>query len=304
MTPQKQFNLQSKIRLRNPTSLESAMSYVAEEENLVHLVQHNKQLPQKNYQPFRQQFPPPHNRPHFSNNYVRSQNAYPVQQSSNRPNETQQSHFFQNGQPQFPNRPINLTRNPNPPKQRFLTNSQVFLRPKNAFRPTSQIPAEKPTPMSTTSRAPTIKTQTQTRLITYRSPQNFNPPDFYHSPSKPNQSFISEELYQIDDEQQTEQGACCFATSSESDYSNYENLANDIDQTDNQYQPNDELSYQTDYDYQQTNNDDTETNKESNFPSNNQVNLLFQRDVAYEVNTHSASQIIIISRYRTLCIDQ
>ncbi|KAJ3652139.1 hypothetical protein Zmor_018130 [Zophobas morio] len=158
--------------------------------------------------------------------------------------------------------------------------------------------------MSTTSRAPTIKTQTQTRLITYRSPQNFNPPDFYHSPSKPNQSFISEELYQIDDEQQTEQGACCFATSSESDYSNYENLANDIDQTDNQYQPNDELSYQTDYDYQQTNNDDTETNKESNFPSNNQVNLLFQRDVAYEVNTHSASQIIIISRYRTLCIDQ
>ncbi|KAJ3641406.1 hypothetical protein Zmor_027916 [Zophobas morio] len=243
------------------------MSYVVEEnfrytQNFAHLDQHNKQLPQKNNQPFRQQLPPSHNRPNFSNNHVRPQNAYPVHQY-----ETQQPHFF--NQTQFPNRPINLTRNPNPPKQRFLTNSQVFLRPKNAFRPTGQIPVEKPTPMSTTSRNPTIRTQTQPMSIAYRSPQNFNRPNFHRNASKPSQNFISEELYQIDDEQQIEQEPCCFAVNSESDYNNYENSANDIDQTDHQYQPNDELSYQTDnYDYQQTNNDDIETNTGPNFPSN------------------------------------
>ncbi|KAJ3660167.1 hypothetical protein Zmor_004635 [Zophobas morio] len=167
------------------------------------------------------------------------------------------------------NRNFLVNHKPNPPKQRFLTNSQVFVRPKNAFRPTGQIPVEKPTPMSTTSRNPTIRTQAQPMSIAYRSPQYFSRPNFHHNASKPSQNFISEELYQIDDEQQIEQGACCFATNSESDYNNYENPANDIDQTDHQYQSNDELSYQTDnYDYQQINNEDIETNTEPNFPSN------------------------------------
>lgn len=61
-----------------------------------------------------------------------------------------------NSYAKFPSQPINIQ--PRPIKYNFPTNRQVFGKPKNVFSPeNSHKPSEKPTPMSTSSRNPTIQ---------------------------------------------------------------------------------------------------------------------------------------------------
>ncbi|KAJ8980849.1 hypothetical protein NQ317_008908 [Molorchus minor] len=95
----------------------------------------------------------------------------------------------------FPRGPINLQKHPNPPKQKFPTNSQVFNKNQNVWKPSgSNIPQNKPTPMSTSTRNTTSQ---------FRRPYQNN--FFQNNGQKPN--FIVEELFNtehIDNQQNSD----------------------------------------------------------------------------------------------------
>lgn len=184
-------NLQTTIRLRNPVTLEQAMSYVVEEENFYYAQARSNQFAQGK---------PQHSKPNFSNSNFSHKpmqfNHTPVRQFENiNPRPPQFNNFHNNSQPQFNN---NYHRQvpfgelnprfpkPIPIKQHFPTNSQVFGPPKNVFKPdpnrVKDLP--KPTPMSTTSYNPTIR----------------RPPFQNNYNQNQNPKFAFEELFNIEDE--------------------------------------------------------------------------------------------------------
>lgn len=188
--------MQDMIRLRQPNSLEQAISYSIEEENFLYAQRQPNQLTNNNFQKHMPTPPPKFNQSHnmtprpqhfqnFQPHYAQNQQRY----------FTPQNHYYTNPNSQnsrFPTGPISMKFRQNMQPQRFLTNRQVFGPPKNVFKPTGQVPLEKPTPMSTTSRIPSIQ-----RPV---FPQNFNngPNQFQNQP--PQRNWISRELFNIEPE--------------------------------------------------------------------------------------------------------
>nr|CAI5861515.1 unnamed protein product [Callosobruchus analis] len=157
--------LQTIIRLKNPDSLERALTYVVEEQNFQYTQNIFKQRPNNFNTP---RFPSQQFQP-FNNN-IRFQP--PVQQS-------QQT--FQSAQ-NFPSQPINIQTVP--VQRHFPTNREVFGPPKNAnvFKPTGNPPSNHPQPMSVSTR----------NTFRPRAPQRQN----YFRPSGP-RNFSSGELFQL-----------------------------------------------------------------------------------------------------------
>lgn len=166
--------IQDMVRLRNPDSIELAISYVLEEENFL--------LNQRQTSSFRNMAQKPSQRPqlpsfprpnlpfpNISNlpNYQQYQprpisNAFPQTFPQKTPQQYFPQHLQYNPPPpqqfpqqirqQFPSQSIPVQPRPNyHTNQKFLTNKEVFGS-RNVFRPTGQIPSNKPEPMSTTSR--------------------------------------------------------------------------------------------------------------------------------------------------------
>lgn len=161
--------IQDMIRLRNPDSLEEAISLVLEEENFALYQRQCNSLPEprpgpstsftprnfvpptsftpRNFvmPPFQRQIPRPNfTPPNFqpANTFRNTYNHFPYTNNSS----AQTTPKFQ-----WPSQPINIQPQPAKP-QKFFTNQQVFGPPRNVFKPTGQVPQHKPEPMSTTSR--------------------------------------------------------------------------------------------------------------------------------------------------------
>lgn len=194
--------LQTVIRLRQPDSLETAMTYVTEEENFKYVQKNapqsfNQKQTQFNQNPvqFNQsaQFSQPNVRPIQQN--LRYQNQHPGIYNQTPQIYNQPRSFRQQIEPKpiWPSQPIQLQPRKIQPKK-FFTNRQVFGPPQNVFKPNPNKTFERPTPMSTTSHQPNFR-QNQN----YN--QNFRPQNQYQS-NRPN--FISEELFQINEQESDE----------------------------------------------------------------------------------------------------
>lgn len=210
-------SLRSIIRLQNPRSLEIAMNLVIEEQNFHYtqnLTYHNNRSPQPQMNNKKPQSP-------FNNTPQYPQKNFFHHQTYQKPNFYEPTHQIQNKQYQtpnfhqphnntnfnstnktqnFPSQPINV--NPRPVQSKYLTNSQVFGTPKNVFKPTGQLPKDKPEPMSTTSRNPTIRSHfnnNQTR--NFHSEELYHVENnFYHNSdlSEPSTSSINNDYYPQD----------------------------------------------------------------------------------------------------------
>lgn len=210
------------IRAMRPTTLAQALQFIHEEDNIKYLQRSN----QTNNVIVKK---PIHNHPQ---NYFNPQ----FQQNYSQPRPLtfpQQQRPFQF---QFPRGPVNIQRHPNPPVQRFPTNSQVFGRPQNVWKPNPSAPTpqqNKPTPMSVSTR----NTTPQFR----RPPQNNY---FQNNGQKPN--IISEELFNTEhyDTQPTDEtGAACpeysyddeqtyeYSYAEEDQHENFQETLNTIDET-------------------------------------------------------------------------
>lgn len=114
--------------------------------------------PQNNHMPFINpvsNFPQPtFNRGQSS--FMPPQQYFPQNRHENSTLFRPQQHF--SGKQTFPSQPINIQ--PRPIRHHFPTNQQVFGKPKDVFsRENSHKPTEKPVPMSTTSRIPSLQTR-------------------------------------------------------------------------------------------------------------------------------------------------
>lgn len=174
-------NLRNNMYLKRPTSLEDAIAYVNEFDNFEKLYGNfyeNNNKPKFNSNPpvrnSLQQNPPFNN--FYNPNMNHSQNMLPIQQYSQQrqmfqPNISNQNTF---ANPIWPSQPINIQPRQLPP-QKLPTNRQVFGPPRNVFRP-NQIPPNqlpKPTPMSTTSRNPSINRNSNHFQNRYQQRPNF-----------------------------------------------------------------------------------------------------------------------------------
>lgn len=246
--------LQSLIRLKNPNCIEVAMTQITEEENF-HYTQNlfkapeqpkmvpkpqsfqnrnfnNQNSPQNS---FRQNYT---QRPFYNNNFNSMQNPN-FNSNNNRPMTFQQQqppmqNFSQN--PTFPSAPVNVQPRFNN-NRHYPTNRQVFGPPKNVFKPTGQVPTNKPEPMSTTSRNTMPREQ-------YRSNQSN-----YFKPNGP-QNFRSQELFHIDENDVTQNNAAGI-------YNNVLGAAN----TDNDTQETIETYYDNNNFTEQPNTDFTNQNQ-------------------------------------------
>lgn len=181
--------VQDMVRLRNPDTIELAMSYVLEEENFMlnqRQTAQYKNLPQNPMQ--RPSFPP---RPNFQNippnnfqNFSNQPRPNFPQNFAQAPNFSQQRNQFvppqfntppqfapQYNRPQFPSQPINIQSRPIP-NQKYFTNREVFGSP-NVFKPTGQVPRNQPTPMSTSTRN-TQARRFQSHLQTIEPEESFS----------------------------------------------------------------------------------------------------------------------------------
>lgn len=198
-------NLQQTIRLKNPTNIETAISYIIEEENFFNY--QNNFRTNFNNQPkqnsaINQRISPSRNTT-IPNNYTKFQNNMPF--ASQYPNVQMQPsfsrHSLQNVQSQnianlqfpstsnqqrFPSQPIPVQ--PRAVKQHFPTHSQVFGKQKDVFKPTGKIPDNNPIPMSTRTNYTFPKNQ---------QVQNYRPN--YFAPSGP-PNFYFEELNHVEED--------------------------------------------------------------------------------------------------------
>lgn len=187
-------NLQSVVRLRNPNSLEAAMNLVTEEENfhytknISNLISHNKS--NNYYKP--QRF---HNNQSNSSYFQNKENQISTNFFHNPNNFNNQS--YSQEKPEFPSQPINIKQRPI--KQKFPTNREVFGPPQNVFKPTRQDLKRNYEPMSTNSRNYIPKNYNTSEPMSISS----RIPSLRHNNFKPsgNRNFISEELYQMHDNQ-------------------------------------------------------------------------------------------------------
>lgn len=181
--------LQSIIRLKNPDCIETAMTQVNEEDNFNYMQNVYNKTPTLQTKPTNNKTQ--NQTPYYHQNYPNKMYYNTFQAINKTPNfNTQfrpnmqfqvpnQTNNFQSSQ--FPRGPINIQ--PRYIPGNYPTNKQVFGTPKNVFKPTGQVPTNKPEPMSTRSR--------------YTLPnQNIQGNQFF-KPTGP-RNFVSQELYQID----------------------------------------------------------------------------------------------------------
>lgn len=198
--------LQSIIRLKSPNSLETAITYINEEENFQYsqnLFKTQVTVPetsvpkQQNASLFPKfQRPPPNSR--FDRNWGKPfahSHVFPLRTfrgPSQFHNIPEPAKFpGHQGTSDFRSQPIHIQ--PRQVARNYPTNSQVFGPPKNVFKPTGhpQPSHYQPEPMSTTSRNTSGTDQTMRTV-----PRPFN--NSYRPNGPPN--FIAEELYQIEND--------------------------------------------------------------------------------------------------------
>lgn len=215
--------IQNNVRLRNPDSLEKAMSFVIEEENFLYSQQrtntlnsHSSFRPAQRIIPARTNIQNPQNfqrpqlqfRPNFqtmtnNTNVLRPPNFQSM--PNYQPQNFQQPHY--SFQPNLINRNLNQPNwrpNNNFPNQRhqyFLQKPSQIVQNQNPqnfnrnFNTTSQnIRNFKPEPMDTSSsnsRIPPKKNFTHTELFT----QNIYEPDYFENPFELNENIVSDGYY-------------------------------------------------------------------------------------------------------------
>lgn len=135
------------IRCMRPDSLNQALQFVLEENNVRYLQNQNQNQNAQQKNPKVQYIPQNqfYNKPTFQPQYTFPQNNNNYRQP-------------------FPTGPINIQPKTNMPQKKFFTNSQVFKKPNsqnvNVFKPNQNATFTKPTPMSiASSRNPTQFTQ-------------------------------------------------------------------------------------------------------------------------------------------------
>lgn len=147
--------IQDMVRLRNPNSLELAISYVLEEENFLynqkqylgnqssnHSNSNFNRIPAlKNTQPNTQNYSNLGQRPSYN---IPRQHYIPN-------NQHYQSNYNPYLRSTFPSQPVQVQPRYLPP-HRLPTNKEVFGPPQNVWKPTGQVPQNKPTPMSVSTR--------------------------------------------------------------------------------------------------------------------------------------------------------
>lgn len=185
-------NIQMMIRVKNPQTIEQALSMVIEEENFLYSQNKSNSLNASQHRPLTKMSP---------GNSLFKPNQYQNQMSSF------QNHFanipqfnspaVQYRQPQpspFPRGPINMPQ-PVIRPQRYFTNAEVFGKPQYSGQTRNSNPNSPytPTPMSTS----TIN-QSKRNFTHFQKPQNF----FRPTGQKPN--FISQELNYNDQNEQSE----------------------------------------------------------------------------------------------------
>jgi len=183
--------LRTLLMLKNPRNIDEATSTVINHSQLEQQISlHHKPNFHQNHQnhmkPFHRKNNYYNNNHH--NNLIRSNNpnTYHHNPRYNYPSfhQNQPQHFNnqhlnnqQSFNTRFPSQPIQFTQR-NTPKQHFPTNEQVFGKPPNVFEPkNSYKPQSKPEPMSTSSRLPSNRQNTQN----YRFKNAFQrtgPPNF------------------------------------------------------------------------------------------------------------------------------
>ncbi|KAJ8913256.1 hypothetical protein NQ315_012874 [Exocentrus adspersus] len=181
----------STIRAMRPTTLAQALQFITEEDNIRYL--------QKPMQPnVIKKLNNQHNQNYFLPNYSQNSNhSRPMTFQQPKPVITfQQPVNFS----QFPRAPINIQRNPRPPVQEFPNNAQVFGKPPNVWNPQNNPSTQqpKPTPMSVVTRNTTTQFRRPNPNFTNNQSNNNY---FQNNNQKP--SFVSEELFNIEFDEQT-----------------------------------------------------------------------------------------------------
>ena len=181
------YNIQTGVRLKNPTCIEEAMTYLIEEENVMSLCTETR----KNSV---QQVPNPVIKAPINNTFTRQAPQY-----GSYPFQAQPSTFGY--RPNFPSQSIQITPR-NLPEKKYFTNQQVFGKPKNVWKPTGQAPKEPVTPMSVVTKQSVPTRNVQQQHTTYQGQPQFRQPstslqqrspNFFQPQSRP--TFYAEELY-------------------------------------------------------------------------------------------------------------
>lgn len=210
----------SMVRSMKPKDLAEAQKYIIEDNNIRYLQKSmNTNVPKLQIQ-----------KTHMEPPIIQNQSFNRFQFSPNIPKQPQfvQPNF---NKPQFPRGPIQIQPRTNLPPQRFPTNSQVFGKPSNVWKPSHNAqPRPRPTPMST------VTTQNFTRNSNYPQ-QNRN---YFQRNSNGNRNFTFEELTNVEHEQTDE--IYDFNVPTDQDY-----------EENNTLDPQEEYTYEYDHDTTVTN---------------------------------------------------
>lgn len=174
--------VQDMVRLRNPNSLELAISYVLEEENfmlsqrqnqsiqnsLSNAQRNSQQKPSINHN-FKSQFRPNFTRPAFASPNFAGQRPFSIQQF----------------RPQFQSYLSSSQQRQNISQPNISYNQQSYGQQSNVFRPTGQTPQYRPEPMSIS-----------TRNTTLQKPHSSRNQNSFRPTGPPN--FVSQEVYNIE----------------------------------------------------------------------------------------------------------
>lgn len=157
-------DLRTILMFQNPQNLEDANAIVVNHSLLEQQINARSFVPKQNNQPTNK---PQHNKNTQFYKYQQPSNF----QSNFQPNfQNTTQNQRQSSSLTFPSQPINIQ--PRQIQHHFPTNRQVFGKPKDVFsKENSNKPSGNPTPMSTTSRIPSLQTRNSQRPTMH---QNFN----------------------------------------------------------------------------------------------------------------------------------
>lgn len=151
------------IRAMRPKNLTEALQFIQDEDNIKYLQKPTPNFTQSNF--VANKFNTNSHKPvrQFSNQFSSQTYRNPNQQFSTQPIP-----------PQFPRGPINLPRYQNPPTQKYPTNSQVFGKPQNVWKPNPNAVQSKAVPMSISTRntTPQFKNQNYNHFRNQRPDPN------------------------------------------------------------------------------------------------------------------------------------
>nr|CAI5820952.1 unnamed protein product [Callosobruchus analis] len=169
--------VQDMVRLRNPDSLELAISYVLEEKNFM---LHQRQSGQSQNNNSNQNFQN-HSQPQLPVQFSNVSYQPKIASFPRYPNTLSQPRNT------FPSEPINIQPRQSMPPTRFFTNQQVFgkqnfpPRNVNVFKPTGQVPQTRPEPMSTSTRNANFHKGNQNRnFFQSTGPKNFSSQELHN----------------------------------------------------------------------------------------------------------------------------